>query len=140
MEQAKALDKVRALEDRMVLEAALEEEFGSGGSASAVADSASGKTGVWDWLTDLEAADQADAVEAAPSLVGFVATCIVLQMQLLSCRTSLLHAEHMARRSVRRTPQSSATARSRRTLPPPSRSSLRIPKCRPTWTCSAMTT
>ena len=51
MEQAKALDKVRALEERMVLEAALEEEFGSGTGGSAAADGGSDKTGVWDWLT-----------------------------------------------------------------------------------------
>ncbi len=59
---AKALDKVKALEDRMVLEAAMEEEFGDAkGSSAAV--SGETKPAVWDWLADLDNTDAEDASE-----------------------------------------------------------------------------
>jgi len=58
--KGKKLDEFKAMEDAMVLEAAMEEEFGSdydrneGGNVQVVATQ-----GVWDWLTDAEASAEA---------------------------------------------------------------------------------
>lgn len=52
LEMAKALDKVKALEDRMVLEAALEENFADAGQQEAAEASDARKADMWDWLTD----------------------------------------------------------------------------------------
>ncbi|KAJ9514754.1 hypothetical protein QJQ45_028527 [Haematococcus lacustris] len=55
VEQAEALQKVRDLEDRMVMEAAMEEEYGKDRTdIEAPMDS---KSGVWDWLLDPSADD-----------------------------------------------------------------------------------
>lgn len=49
LEEAKALDKFKAMEDRMVLEAALEENFGDRKESDVVVAES---LPVWDWLTD----------------------------------------------------------------------------------------
>ncbi len=67
VEQAKALDKVKALEDRMVLEAAIEEEFGDATRGDGASTASDGKA-VWEWLTDLSSTD-AQGLEA-PRKVG----------------------------------------------------------------------
>lgn len=56
LEQAKAIDRMREMEDRMVMEAAMEENFGDGAKASL--GPSVGKLAMWDWL--MEADGEAD--------------------------------------------------------------------------------
>ena len=59
--KGKELDKFKAMEDAMVLEAAMEEEYGSDYDRSGENDVAQvvATQGVWDWLTDAEAGAEA---------------------------------------------------------------------------------
>eukprot|EP00195_Chlamydomonas_chlamydogama_P012193 CAMPEP_0202899994 /NCGR_PEP_ID=MMETSP1392-20130828/9370_1 /ASSEMBLY_ACC=CAM_ASM_000868 /TAXON_ID=225041 /ORGANISM="Chlamydomonas chlamydogama, Strain SAG 11-48b" /LENGTH=694 /DNA_ID=CAMNT_0049586301 /DNA_START=96 /DNA_END=2180 /DNA_ORIENTATION=- len=52
VEQAKELDKMKELEDQMLVEAALEEEFGSAVDRQDQVQLRADKPGMWDWLTD----------------------------------------------------------------------------------------
>ncbi|GAX76487.1 hypothetical protein CEUSTIGMA_g3932.t1 [Chlamydomonas eustigma] len=56
--KGKQLDKFKAMEDQMVMEAALEEEYGSDYDRETDAQIV-GSQGVWDWLTDADAAPEA---------------------------------------------------------------------------------
>lgn len=54
MEQAKALDKMKAIEDQMLIDAALEEEFGDAAGSGPVVVTEASASRVWDWLADVE--------------------------------------------------------------------------------------
>lgn len=54
--KGKAMDKFKAMEDQMVLEAAMEEEYGAAGDVKPEEALASAQQGVWDWLVDADSA------------------------------------------------------------------------------------
>ncbi len=58
--KGKEIDRLKAMEDQMVMEAALEEEFGSGyDDQQDAAQVVANQQGVWDWLTDADASPEA---------------------------------------------------------------------------------
>jgi len=65
--KGKAMDKLKEMEDKMVLEAAMEEDFGSMGRIDdGVAAVATAQQGVWDWLVDADsAADELDTARVS---------------------------------------------------------------------------
>jgi hypothetical protein len=92
VQQAKALDRVKEMEDRMVLEAALEEEFGDEKKSSTEGDADASRLAVWDWLTDFADADAAvDGLEEARS-VGCPATAKSCKA-FATCSTCCTHAQ-----------------------------------------------
>ena len=57
--KGKELDRFKALEDQMVMEAAMEEEYGSDYERSGEGVQMVASQGVWDWLTDADASPEA---------------------------------------------------------------------------------
>jgi len=56
VEQAKAIDKIREMEERMVMEADQEENFGDV-AKNALAPTGTSKLAMWDWLMEANGAE-----------------------------------------------------------------------------------
>lgn len=83
---------MKAMEDRMVLEAALEEEFADASAASADADAKA--KGVWDWLLDGEEAGGFQEAQAAMvrTWVGWRWLRIGLHVHVMASMALTVHA------------------------------------------------